>query len=334
MKKHSPTISICMPVYNGQEFLSESLESVLTQSFEDFEVIVLDDCSSDKSREVIAKYAASDSRVKLHVNEKNLGLCGNWNKCIDLSTGKWVKFQFQDDIMQPKTIQKMIEVAGEWNTRLVLTDREYKADTTDDERTLKKYRKIKKLSHFVDESRGISAKEMVDISTKDLFDYNFLGEPILGLIHKDVFEDYGRFDCQFEQLVDFEFWLRISLNEEIGFINEELHVFRIHQNSQTTKNNVVVGVRAGLKDRVLLMEKLNSDPVFQYYRTSMEETVNLPLEKLYQKEYIKIMRKVGYLRYREAFGKEHMPTSWIKSPRSILHAFGTDFVKFLGQRLG
>ena len=104
-------VSVCIPTYNGSLFLRECLDSVLNQTFQDIEVVVVDDVSTDDTVSIVEEYMRSDKRVRLFVNKKNLGLVQNWNRCVDLAKGEWVKFVFQDDIIMPSCISRMLEVS-------------------------------------------------------------------------------------------------------------------------------------------------------------------------------------------------------------------------------
>src|SRR3982751_3050681 len=91
-----PRVTVCVPMYNGERYLAECIESILAQTYTDFQLLLVDDCSTDATRSIAESYAAADSRVRLIVNHTNLGLVGNWNRCIELATGEWIKFVFQD----------------------------------------------------------------------------------------------------------------------------------------------------------------------------------------------------------------------------------------------
>lgn len=106
----TPLVSICVPTYNGARFLSQCLDTALAQTWTDFELVIVDDRSSDGTFAIAAAYAARDSRVKLHQNDRNLGLAGNWNRCVLLSQGQWIKFLFQDDLLEPTRLARMLAV--------------------------------------------------------------------------------------------------------------------------------------------------------------------------------------------------------------------------------
>ena len=83
----TPEISLIMSVYNGEDYLSEAIESVLNQTFTDFELVVINDCSTDKTEEILKGFEKLDERVKVHTNEVNLRLPSSLNKAISLAQG-------------------------------------------------------------------------------------------------------------------------------------------------------------------------------------------------------------------------------------------------------
>jgi hypothetical protein len=99
--RKSPRVSVTMPVYNGEIYLSETMESVLNQTFTDFEFIIIDDASTDGSWEVLSAYAARDSRIALSRNLENLGHRQTSNKTLALAQGHFIARQDQDDISLP-----------------------------------------------------------------------------------------------------------------------------------------------------------------------------------------------------------------------------------------
>ncbi len=106
--KNKPSISVVMPVYNTAEFLAESIESILAQSYKDFEFIILDDGSTDKSWEIICNYASKDKRIITFQNGKNEGIFFTRNFGLDISTGKYIAVMDSDDISTPERFVKQI----------------------------------------------------------------------------------------------------------------------------------------------------------------------------------------------------------------------------------
>ena len=103
-----PKVSVLIPTYHYARFLPEAIESVLTQDFADFELLVSDDGSKDGSAEIIREYARRDPRIRGEIQPKNLGMVSNWNWCLAEARGDYVKFLFGDDrLASPRTLGRM-----------------------------------------------------------------------------------------------------------------------------------------------------------------------------------------------------------------------------------
>ena len=94
-----PKVSVAIPVYNGESHLAETIDSVLAQSWDDFELIICDDRSTDGSLDVAASRA--DGRIRILRNDRNLGFGGNWNRCLAATQGSYIKILPQDDLLHP-----------------------------------------------------------------------------------------------------------------------------------------------------------------------------------------------------------------------------------------
>ncbi len=109
MSKDQPRVSIGMPVYNGENFLKESLDSILAQTFEDFELIISDNASTDRTEGICREYAAKDQRIRYYRNEQNLGGAGNHNRVFELSNGEYFKWAHHDDLCAPEFLERCVE---------------------------------------------------------------------------------------------------------------------------------------------------------------------------------------------------------------------------------
>ena len=103
-----PLITVITPAYNAERFIKETLDSVLAQSMENWEMIVIDDGSTDRTREVVAEYAKTDARIRLIENENNMGVARTRNRGLDLFQGKYVAFLDSDDYWESNMLEKMI----------------------------------------------------------------------------------------------------------------------------------------------------------------------------------------------------------------------------------
>ncbi|MHC4329547.1 MAG: glycosyltransferase family 2 protein [Planctomycetota bacterium] len=129
-QERNPRVSIGLPVYNGADFLEQAIESILRQTFVDFELIICDNASTDSTREICLKYCERDSRIRYHRNSSNIGAAPNFNKVFSLSRGRYFKWAAHDDLLEPGYLQKCVEVLDEdpsvvlCTTEIIIVDSE------------------------------------------------------------------------------------------------------------------------------------------------------------------------------------------------------------------
>jgi glycosyltransferase involved in cell wall biosynthesis len=104
------TVSIGLPVCNGQNYLGDAIDSILAQDFTDFELIISDNASTDATQNIARRFAARDSRVRYYRNPKNLGLEGNFNQAFRLARGRYFKWAAHDDLVEPGFLGKCVDV--------------------------------------------------------------------------------------------------------------------------------------------------------------------------------------------------------------------------------
>jgi glycosyltransferase involved in cell wall biosynthesis len=110
MTARDPVVSVCVPTYNGSAFLDQTLQSIAAQTLQDYEVVVVDDNSTDESVDVARRYAASDPRVRLFEPSQRAGSSArNANRCLRYARGEWIKFLFQDDTMAPHCLSSLLD---------------------------------------------------------------------------------------------------------------------------------------------------------------------------------------------------------------------------------
>src|SRR5262249_4994646 len=102
----APQVSLCIPTWNGSAYLGEALESALKQSQEELEILLVDDASTDDT--VARASSFKDPRLRIHRNATRLGIPGNWNRCLALAQGEYVKFLFQDDTLTPRAVEGLL----------------------------------------------------------------------------------------------------------------------------------------------------------------------------------------------------------------------------------
>jgi glycosyltransferase involved in cell wall biosynthesis len=207
-----PLVSVLIPSYNSAHFLDETIKSVLDQTFSNFELIIVDDQSTDNTDEVVQKYL-NDGRVTYYKNEINLGLSGNFNKCLSYANGEYIKFLMCDDKFHPQLLEKFVPIMQQYsNVSLVTSYRE--------EFGLSNYLWKAPYQNLVDGKKAIY---------DSLQDCNWFGEPTTVMFRKsNLF--IGGFNQQYNALVDWDMWLRQLTLGDCYVIPEVLSYFRIHAN--------------------------------------------------------------------------------------------------------
>lgn len=104
-----PIVGLGMPVYNGERFVAEAIESILRQSLSDFELVICDNASTDRTQEICTAFASSDGRVRYFRNNANLGAHPNYNRTFELSRGKYFKWAAYDDVLRPEFLQACVD---------------------------------------------------------------------------------------------------------------------------------------------------------------------------------------------------------------------------------
>ena len=221
----SPRISVLIPTYNYARYLPEAIESVLEQDWRDLELLISDDGSTDGSREVIARYAAKDSRIRFQIHPTNLGMVQNWNWCLSEARGEYIKFLFGDDkLASRQALGKLLELL-ETNpsatlaasARYVLGEKSEVLDLWDDFRKSGMHNGSEVIVRCLNETG------------------NLIGEPSAALFRK---RDAARgFNLRYRQLVDLEFWFHLLEQGDFIYTPEPLCCFRQHPGQQTEVNS-------------------------------------------------------------------------------------------------
>ncbi|MDB6124797.1 MAG: hypothetical protein JWQ71_3790 [Pedosphaera sp.] len=245
VKERSPKVSILIPTYNYARYLPEAIESVLQQDFQDYELIIVDDRSKDDSEAVIRRYAERDSRIQGKVNPVNLGLVGNWNYCLSLAKGEYIKFLFGDDkLADRQALKKMVHMLDE-NQSAVLA---VSARTIIDENS----NVLEVGNHMGADGMHLGLNVIVRCLETNA---NIVGEPSVVLMRK---RDITRgFSSQFLQLPDLEMWFHLLEKGNAVYTAEPLCSFRKHSRQQTEVNRVN---QVGEKEHLLLLSEYYMRP--------------------------------------------------------------------------
>lgn len=203
-----------MSVYNGEDYLAETIESVLNQSFENWEFIIINDCSTDTTSRILEEYALKDSRIKVHTNEVNLRLPSSLNKALSLSCGKYIARMDADDICMPDRLEKQYRFM-EANQDIALSSCKFLT-----------------LKNGVYSSGGCGGRNDSEAIKAMLLVTNPILHP--GIIAKaEIIKDL-QYDKNFTCTEDMELWTRFILKGyKVQIIPEYLMIYRLHDKQIT-----------------------------------------------------------------------------------------------------
>lgn len=268
-------VSICIPVYNNEKFVAETMQSVMEQTYNNLELVIVDDNSQDNSLQVILKtasrlvdegYASScvdytdadlinfddinnsetlenESRViYVYSNHKNLGMSGNWNRCMELCRGEFIKLICADDMIHPSLVEREVYEMKR-NPDVVLVESDTIFRNTDNKR-VGEYRRY-----------GDGLMDGTAIGKHSLFTRDYFGAPLANLIRTSAYKELGGFDSDFSYIIDYEFFMRIACHGKVYVIRKPLNYFRLRGDSNTGKVLNGSEKSAYLNEHIKLVEK-------------------------------------------------------------------------------
>ncbi len=224
----SPRVSVVMPSYHHEHFVGDAIGSVLSQSFSDFELIVVDDGSTDNSREVIS--SIDDSRLKPVFLEKNLGAGEATNIGIRRATGEFIAICNSDDLWEPDKLLAQVRFLDEHpDVSAVFSDVRW-IDQNGLEISAESLPSFSEIFLQRNRSRFAWQRGLVERG-------NCLCHPSV-LIRKSVYDAVGLYNNYLRQLPDYEMWLRVLQKFDIHVMTDRLIRFRIHTGNTSTPNPV------------------------------------------------------------------------------------------------
>jgi glycosyltransferase involved in cell wall biosynthesis len=275
-----PLVSICIPTYNGAAYLGPCLDSALSQTTSDLEVLIVDDCSSDNSLDIAQRYARKDSRVRVSSNKVNLGLVENWNRCAHLAQGEWVKFLFQDDLVVPDCLGRLLAAADEFKVPIVSCARDFlfERGTAEDQRTMYLDHKTH-IENLYRDSPHWSA-EQSSAGALRWIGHNLFGEPTAVLLHRSVFARFGFFNPHLRSTCDLEYWVRVASNTGTAHIPDSLATFRVHPGAMSAHylQTPLGRYRIQILDPLLIVHDYAFHPLYSRLRataTQLRPTIDL-----------------------------------------------------------
>lgn len=289
-------VSICIPTFNGEQFIVEAMESAIKQSYANLEIVVSDDASKDATLQLIEQFKEK-TKIPIHIyHHLPNGIGANWNNCLKSAKGVYIKFLFQDDVLQPTCIEEMVQVLEQnKHIGLVASKREFMVEASHATEETNKW-----IQGFGDlqAALNLQMKNEMRILDKKLFKSdlflenpkNKVGEPSVVLFKKKLVEKIGYFREDLKQNLDYEFYYRILKKQQIAVLEKKLVKFRLHQQQATNVNK-------GNDDDYVKYDKIIYKDYFWFLNTKKKMALLKrynPIVKLYfqYNSVPKIVRKV------------------------------------------
>lgn len=263
-----PKISVIMPVYNGEQYLREAIESILNQTYSDFEFIIINDFSMDSTEDIIKSY--TDKRIVYIKNEQNMGVANTLNRGLDIAKGEYIARMDADDISLPSRFEKQVSYMDTHKDIDVLATQVFTFGA-------KEFNHPTSVNH--------------DSLKVDMLFNTCLCHPTV-MLRGSVFGKNGiRYDNAFNKLEDYELWARICNTHKIACYDEILFKYRLHENQVTQNyNDEFVVQYIELKNRILSDLEIDNNTI------GFNEFINHFLNKSSNTEHEnKILREFYYL---------------------------------------
>lgn len=230
----NPTVSVIIPTYNRAHLIGRAIQSVLNQTYQDFELIIVDDGSTDNTEDIIKEFQKKDERIKRIRHDKNKGGSAARNTGIKAAKGDYIAFLDSDDEWLPQKINKQIVIFKERSSKIgaVYTGFLY----------LDKYgNRIK--NAYIPRKKGYIYE--------DLLLKNCVGTCSTLLIRKECFKQVGLFDEKLPASQDWDMWIRISRYYEYDFLENSFVKYRVHFNQISTNLNSKVRAEMLMQEKYI-----------------------------------------------------------------------------------
>jgi glycosyltransferase involved in cell wall biosynthesis len=265
-----PLVTVCVPVYNGHAFLDRCLTAIVNQTYDNLDILVVDNQSADDTAARLAGWASRDPRIRVVTNDRNIGLVPNRNRCIELARGEWIKFMDVDDVLAPTAIERLLAAAGS-SIRMSICRRQFAYEGVDAaqrelmEMEVRRY----EVRELLPDRSFITPAEVARLAL-EYRGRNFVGEPTAVMMHRSVFDEFGNFNEDLIQIPDLEYWLRVGLHTGIAYVDEPLSCFRIHNGAASAANLALRSFRADRVDQLILLHEYLYNPHFEPVRRLAE----------------------------------------------------------------
>ena len=216
----NPKVTVCLPTFNKARYLPAAIESVLTQEFHDYELLIVNDASPDQTDEIVRGFG--DSRIRYVRNPRNLGLVENWNRCLNLAQGDYAMVFHDDDVMLPGLLSREVEVLDADPTVVLIHAAAQAIDENGAVFSVTPPRAWPALASgldFVSHYWGLNSAYVVMPSA---------------MFRRSLALKLGAFNPDLKYSADADLWQRLAFEGQVAFLDEMLISNRIHR-SQTTQ---------------------------------------------------------------------------------------------------
>jgi glycosyltransferase involved in cell wall biosynthesis len=217
-------ISVCIPVYNGEEFIREAIDSVLAQDYTDFELVIVDNQSNDSSISIIESY--NDRRIKLFRNDSNIGMVPNWNRALEHAQGTYIKILPADDLLMPGCLKAQVEILEKDTNKEIslVCGRRNIIDHTG---------KVLFTRGFTNRSIRMGGTDAVNKVIRS--GGNSIGEGGAVMFRREIIQKTGNFTDAIFYLLDLDLWFRILLHGDLFALPQVVSGFRVSGSSASVK---------------------------------------------------------------------------------------------------
>jgi glycosyltransferase involved in cell wall biosynthesis len=217
----TPTVSVCVPTYNGARFIERTVRSVLAQTYDDFELIVQDDGSNDSTPELVATIA--DPRVRVVEDRAHVGAVANFNRSFAAARGRYLKVLCQDDVLFPECLAQQVKAMEDGVSRGVVLVGARRDVIDENDRVLWHGRGWRGAAGVIEGANAIRAS--VRAGT------NLIGEPSAVLCDHALVKSLHGFDATLAYAVDIDLWMRMLQFGNVAYVPESLATFRVSTTS-------------------------------------------------------------------------------------------------------
>ncbi len=228
-KKQEELVSICVPIFNRQKFLVDTIKSIQNQTYKNIEIILVDNNSTDRSYELILESFSNFKNVFIYKNDENIGYNENYNKCIELANGKYIGIFHSDDIYDTEIVKKSIDLI-ESNKEIGFVC-SYGERINIDGKTTGIYKIPKKLLNKNKFVFGFEEIFLTILETGNVITTSTV------IAKKEIYSEIGNFDDAYKAAADYDLWLRILRKYKLGLVNEKLVKWREHKD-QISENTI------------------------------------------------------------------------------------------------